>query len=347
MTVIYFILILSGVIFIHEFGHFIFAKKNGVYVYEFSLGMGPQIFKFHRKNDETMYSIRLLPIGGYVQMAGEVESDDKNIPKEKNLNAKKWHQKFMVVVAGILFNFLLTLVLFFIIGLFKGCPQNKPILSSVDQSGAAYSAGIRDNDLVLKINNKKISTLDRFLLEMQVANGKEITLVVKDDNGQEKIVTIKPVEEQNEKGKKSYKYGFGVMDKSDKGFFNAIKYAFTKFGSLVWQMILIIFYLFTGQLSLSSLSGPIGIFTVVSDTAKYGLLNIIYLMGYISLNLGFMNFLPIPALDGGRLLFLMIEKIKGSPVNPKTENIIHTIGFVLLMALIVMISFNDILRIVR
>ena len=294
-----------------------------------------------------MYSIRLFPIGGYVQMAGEVETDDKNIPKEKNLNAKKWHQKFMVVVAGILFNFLLAILLFFIIGLFNGCPQNKPILSSVDEAGAAYSAGIRNNDLVLKINNKKISTLDRFLLELQVANGKPITLVVKNDSNQEKEVTINPVEEKNEKGKKSYKYGFGITDKTDKGILYAIKYAFTKFGSLIWQMILIIFYLFTGQLSLSSLSGPIGIFTVVSDTAKQGFLNIIYLMGYISLNLGFMNFLPIPALDGGRILFLIIEKIKGSPVNPKTENIIHTIGFILLMMLIVVISFNDILRIVR
>lgn len=347
MTIIYFILILSTVIFIHEFGHFLFAKKNGVYVYEFSLGMGPQIFKFHRKNDETMYSIRLFPIGGYVQMAGEVESDDKDIPQEKNLNSKKWHQKFLVVVAGILFNFLLAIVLFFIIGIFNGCPKNTPVLSGIVENGAAYEAGIRDNDLVLKINNKKISTLDRFLLEMQVYNGKTITLTVKDENNSEKKVTIKPEEIKDEKGNVSYKYGFGVKNEVEKGFLYAIKYAFTKFGSLIWQMLLIIFYLFTGKLSLSSLSGPIGIFTVVSDTAKQGFLNIIYLTGYISLNLGFMNFLPIPALDGGRLFFLIIEKIKGSPVNPKTENIIHTVGFMLLMALIVVISFNDILRIVR
>lgn len=347
MTIIYFILILSTVIFIHEFGHFLFAKKSGVYVYEFSLGMGPQIFKFHRKNDETTYSIRLLPIGGYVQMAGEVETDDKNIPPEKNLNAKKWHQKFMVVIAGILFNFLLAVFLFFIIGLFNGCPKNKPVLSSIAQDGIAYEAGLRENDLVLKINNKKISTMDRFLLEMQVYNGKTINLVVKDENMQEKKVTIKPEEIKDKKGKKTYKYGFSVKDEKEKGFLFAIKYAFTKFGSLIWQMILILFYLFTGQLSISNLSGPIGIFTVVSETSKQGLLNVIYLMGYISLNLGFMNFLPIPALDGGRILFLLIEKIKGSPVNPKTENIIHTIGFALLMALIVMISFNDILKIIR
>jgi len=130
----------------------------------------------------------------------------------------------------------------------------------------------------------------------------------------------------------------------EKGFLSALKYAFTKTWSLVEQMFFTIVYLCTGKLSLSSLSGPVGIFTVVGDAAETGIINLIYLLGFISINVGFINLLPIPAFDGGHILFLIIEKIKGSPVNPKVENIIHSIGFFLLMLLMIVITYNDIIR---
>ena len=132
MTLIYFLLILGLTVFIHELGHFIFAKKSGVYCYEFSLGMGPKLFSFRRKNDETVYSLRLLPIGGYVQMAGEEIEEDKNLPKEKQMQSKTVWQRFTIVVAGAFNNFILGIVLLFLIGLFYGSPETKPYIENVD-----------------------------------------------------------------------------------------------------------------------------------------------------------------------------------------------------------------------
>ena len=167
MTLIYFILILGITVFIHELGHFIFAKHAGIYVYEFSIGMGPQIFKFHRKNDETEYSIRLLPIGGYVQMAGEEIEADEDIPKEKQMTHKKWHQRFMTVIAGILFNFLLAIFIFFIVGLINGVPTETTTVADVSKNSAAFKAGLKSGDKILKINGTKIVSSDHLMLLVQ------------------------------------------------------------------------------------------------------------------------------------------------------------------------------------
>ena len=324
MTLIYFILILGITVFIHELGHFIFAKHAGIYVYEFSIGMGPQIFKFHRKNDETEYSIRLLPIGGYVQMAGEEIEADEDIPKEKQMTHKKWHQRFMTVIAGILFNFLLAIFIFFIVGLINGVPTETTTVADVSKNSAAFKAGLKSGDKILKINGTKIVSSDHLMLLVQI-NGKDKMNMTILRDGKEKALQITP-KEIKENDQVSYQYGF------------------TKMFSLIHQMILIIAYLLLGKLSISSLAGPVGIYTVVDQSAKAGILSLIYLLGFLSLNVGFINLLPIPAFDGGRLLFLIIEKIKGSPVKPKIENTIHEIGFVFLMVLMVVITYHDILR---
>ena len=343
MTLIYMILMLGIIVFIHEFGHFIFAKKAGIYVYEFSLGMGPRIFKFKRKNDETEYSIRLLPIGGYVQMAGEELEEDKNIPEEKRMQSKTWIQRFLTVIAGIMFNFILAIILLFIVGLVVGSSNNKPFIKEVYEG--INSSLINKGDKILEVNGKKVVFIDTMLLRIQVNNGKPLKLKLEEE-GNIKEVTLNPIE-VNEDGKISYKYGFEIDSEAKKGILPAVKYAFVKFASIFAQMVLVIGYLFTGKLGLSSLSGPIGIFNVVGQSAQAGFINLIYLTGFISLNVGFMNLLPIPALDGGRILFLIIEKIKGSKVDIKVENTIHTIGFVLLMILMVVITFNDIIRIIK
>jgi len=343
MTIIYFILILGIIVFVHEFGHFIFAKRAGIYVYEFSIGMGPQLFKWKRKNDETLYSIRLFPIGGYVQMAGESVEIDENIPSERRLQSKTWFQRFMTVIAGIMFNFILALILLFVVGLFNGAPKNKPYVSYVDPNGSAYQAGLTEGSIITKIDNVKINTYDRLLLEYQVRLGQKMTFEVTLNSGETRSITVVP-QEVTEDGVVTYKYGFNLSDNVETGFLSALKYAFTKTWSLIEQMFFTIIYLCTGKLSLNSLSGPVGIFTVVGDAAQTGFINLIYLLGFISINVGFINLLPLPAFDGGHILFLIIEKIKGSPVNPKIENIIHSIGFVLLMILMVVITYNDIAR---
>ncbi len=343
MTIIYFILILGIVVLIHEFGHFIFAKKAGIYVYEFSIGMGPQLFKFHRKNDETEYSIRLLPIGGYVQMAGEdMEEEESDIPKEKQMTNKKWYQRFLTIIAGILFNFLLAIVIFFIVGLVNGVPTDTTTVAEVTKDSAALEAGLQSGDVIEKINGKTILSSDHLMLLVQV-NGKETMDVVVDRDGKEVALEITPKKVEVD-DQVTYQYGFSLNNTVVHNFFVAVKYGFTKMFSLLHQMILIIGYLIIGKLSLSSLAGPVGIYTVVEQSAEAGLMSLVYLVGFLSLNVGFINLLPIPAFDGGRILFLIIEKIKGSRVNPKVENTIHAIGFIFLMILMVLITYNDIMR---
>ena len=341
MTLVYMILILGIIVFIHEFGHFLFAKKAGIYVYEFSLGMGPRIFKFNRKNDETEYSLRLFPIGGFVRMAGEEVELDEEIPVDKRMQSKTWIQRFLTVIAGIMFNFILAIVVFFIVGLLNGASQNKTYISFV--SDGVNSDLVNVGDKIIGINGKRVVFTDVFVLEVQLSNGKPLNLRIRDVNGNEKDVVLNPIE-VTENGETSYKYGIGLGDDVKTGVFASIKYAFVKFISLIVQMVLVIVNLFTGKLGLSSLSGPVGIFNVVGESAKAGFVDLIYLLGFISLNVGFMNILPIPALDGGRILFLIIEKIKGSKVDVKVENTIHTIGFALLMLLMLVITFNDIIK---
>ena len=338
MTIIYFILILGITIMIHEFGHFLFAKKAGVYVYEFSLGMGPKLIHFKRKNDETEYSIRLFPIGGFVSMAGE-DMEEEKIPKEQQLVYKKWYQRFLTIISGILFNFLLALVLLFVVALVNGAPSFTPVIDTIDASYPIYSTDLKEGDVITKINQVKIESQDDLLLELQVNSGKTIEMEVNSN----KVVTLTPTL-VTEQGTSSYVYGFTLKQVKNTGILASLKYAFVKTYSLIKQMVRIIAYLAIGKLSLSSLSGPVGIYNVVATVSATGILNIMYLIAYLCINVGFINLLPLPAFDGGRLFFLIIEKIKGSKVNSKVENTVHGIGFLLLMVLMIVVTYNDIIR---
>ncbi len=345
MTLIYFIIILGVIILIHEFGHFIFAKRAGIYVYEFSIGMGPRIFKWTRKNDETEYSVRLIPIGGFVQMAGEEIDDDESVPRDKKFFVKTFGQKFMTVIAGIMNNFILAIVLFFIVALFNGAPQNKAIVGKISKGYPAYTSGLQENDQIVKLNGKNASSYDLLALELQVNSGKEISLEVL-RNGKVKTINLKPKKVKID-GQVTYKYGFAINDEIKKGFLPSLIYAFSKTISLVHQMVLIILYLFTGNLGINSLAGPVGIFNVVGSASSVGIWSLVSLTAFLSINVGFINLLPLPAFDGGRLLFVIIEKIKGKPVDSKFENTIHAIGFFLLMLLMLYITYNDIIRLIK
>jgi regulator of sigma E protease len=342
MTILYFILVLGVTVLIHELGHFIFAKKAGVYIYEFSIGMGPQIFKFKRKNDETIYSIRLLPIGGFVSMAGEDLEIDTKIPKDKQLCNKSWCDRFLVLFAGIAFNFMLAIIILFTIGLINGVPKNNLEIAYIDNNYSISDTNIQIGDVITKINNKKITSYEQLSVELAINDGKKINLTVKNENGEETYV-IEPTLVESDGA--SYVYGFSLSNEKEKGVFKSIEYAFQKTGNLTNQMVLIVKYLVTGKLSLNNLSGPVGIYQIVDQAKTLGFLNVLYLIAYLCINVGCINFIPFPAFDGGRILFLIIEKIKGSKVNPKVENTIHSIGFVLLMLLMVFVTYNDIIRI--
>lgn len=346
MTLIWFIIVLGVTVFIHELGHFIFAKKSGIYVYEFSIGMGPRLFKKKRKNDETEYSIRLFPIGGFVSMAGEDIEVDKDIPEDKQMFNKPWINRFLTVIAGVMFNFLLAIVLLFIVGLSSGVPKNRNYISEIAKGYPISETNIRVNDKILKVNNKKVRNQDMLLLELAIQNGKEVTLTVEHSDKTTENIKVKP--KKIKQGKEvGYKYGIGLESKIDKGIIPSIKFAFTKTYDLLEQMVKIIAYLVTGKLSLNNLSGPIGIYNIVGESAKAGIISLIYLTAYLCINVGFINLIPIPAFDGGRALFLIIEKIRGKKINPKIENTIHMVGLVLLMLLMIVISYNDILRLLK
>lgn len=357
LNILYFLLILGVIVLVHEFGHFIFAKKAGIYVYEFSLGMGPRLFKFKRNKkikdkktgkvkivpDETEYSIRLLPIGGYVQLAGEEVELDKNIPEDKRIQSKTWLQRFLTMIAGVMFNFLLAIIILFIIALVNGVSLDTRFVTKVNKD--IYGTELVNGDKIIKINNKRVNNYDKLALEIQVTNFDKFKMTVLHKDKTKSVIEVNPVKKTDKKGNvKEVDLGFSITGKREKGIVPSIKYAFLKFFSSIEQMFFVILYLITGTLSLNMLSGPVGLFGVVSTAADNGLLSVLSLIALFSINVGFINILPLPAFDGGRALFLIVEKIKGSPVNQKVENIIHTIGFYLLMLLMIYITFNDVLK---
>ncbi len=343
ITLIALIFILGIIVLIHEFGHFIFAKKSGVFIYEFSIGMGPLIYKKIGK-DKIQYSIRALPIGGYVQMAGEVSEDDKKVPKNKFMCNKSGLQRFLILVAGVTFNFLLALILLFASALIWGSSSLKPIIGSVVEDYPAAEAGLEAGDRILSINGHKLNTWDKaqIYLNLKTDDGK-YKIEVEKENNEVKTYTIEPKTVKTDDGE-SKVFGIGVDTTKEYGIVASAKYAVLKFGSLIDSMAITIASLFTGSLGLSALSGPVGIYGVVGQSLTMGIQQLLYLIAFLSINVGFINLLPFPAFDGGRILFLIIEKIKGSPVDSKVENWFHTIGFILLMLLMIYITLQDIIK---
>lgn len=346
MTILIFILVLGTIVFVHEFGHFIFAKLTGVYVYEFALGMGPKLFGF--KGKETEYCLRLIPIGGFCSLAGEeVDETTIKVPKNRRLQDKKAWQRFLIMFFGPGFNFIFAMLVLFLVALFNGYKDYTPIISSVDKGFPAYEVGLEKGDKITKINNKRIKTIDDVSIYLTISDKKKNTNIeVEKQDGNIKTYSLKPkkVEENNEE---VYRYGIGLDTKKKYGFINAIKYTFVKTSSLFRQMFITVCNLFTGGVKVNQLAGPVGIYSIVGTQSKAGFASILYLMAFLSINVGFINLIPLPAFDGGHILFIIIEKIKGSPVSSKTENMIHTIGLFLLMLLMVYITFNDIIKLFK
>lgn len=348
INIILFIFILGILIFVHEFGHFITAKKSGVHIHEFSIGMGPLV-KCIKGKDGIDYCIRALPIGGFVQMAGEVYEDDNTntVPKEKFLCNRPWYQRLLILSAGVLNNFILAIILLFALAIIWGAPSLKPVIKDVQEGKPVAEAGIVAGDTITAVNGKKVSTWDKAQLLLLVKSKDDTYAIeVKHENGEKDTFNVKPEISEDEKGNETRVFGIMIEQEITKGFVPSVKYAFEKFASTLEQMWLTITKLFTGEISINNLSGPVGIYTVVGETRKAGVENIIALIAYLSINLGIMNILPIPALDGGHILFLLIELITKKKVNEKVEGITTTIFFALLMLLMIYITIHDILTLI-
>ena len=317
------------VILFHEFGHFIVAKMVGIKVNEFSIGMGPKILQ--KRKGETKYSIRALPIGGYVSMEGE----DENSEDPRSFNKVPALSRIAVVAAGAIMNFVLAIIVFSIVSFSTGMPTTT-ILKTMKGS-PAEKVGIKSGDVVISINNKRTKNWDSIVSTINNSNqDKEMKITVL-RNGERFNYFLKPEIRDN-------RAIIGIEPVLRKSFFASIKGGFEKTGFMLKLMFDFIKMAFRGQVSTKDLSGPVGVIYTIGEAAKYGFINLIYLMGFISVNLGFFNLLPLPALDGSRIVFLFIEIIRGKAIDPEKEGFIHFIGFILLILLMITVTYSDVIR---
>ena len=344
LSLLYFILILGAIVLVHEFGHFIFSKLFGVYVYEFSIGMGPKILHWKKKGGETEYCIRAIPIGGFVSLAGEDADDNSKIDKKRKLYSKPVWQRLIIMIAGATFNFLFAFVILFVSALIYGSISTKPIVANVSEGYPAYDAGIKEGDTIVSINKQKVSSWNEVKLYIQTSEGKELNIVLKDKTGTKREVKVIPIEVKDDEGNISYAVGIGLDNTVRRGLWTSLKHATQTTCSLYKLMLTTLKQLITGKFSVSDLSGPVGIYSVVDSQSKQGLESILYLIAYLSMNVGVINLIPFPAFDGGRVLFLIIEKIRRKPIKAKTEGMINSIGFILLMLLMVFVTINDVIK---
>lgn len=340
MSIIIAIIIFSIIILFHELGHFLLAKANGVKVNEFSLGLGPTLFGFTK--GETKYSLKLLPFGGACMMEGE----DENSDDQRAFGNKSVWARMSVVFAGPFFNFIMAFI--FAIVLVACVGYDKPQIAGVLEGYAADEAGMQEGDIILKLNSTNIH-LYREVSAYSLFNAGETVEVVYERDGEKYTTTLEPKYDE-ESGR--YLYGFlGNSQRTKAGIGEAVSYAFYEVKYCIWSTIESLKMLITGGASVNDLSGPVGIVKNIGDTYEssvstdgyyYAFLNMLNWAILLSANLGVMNLLPLPALDGGRLVFLVVEAIRRKKIDPDKEGFVHFIGIALLMILMVVVMFNDI-----
>lgn len=421
ITIISFVIVFGILVFVHEFGHFYAAKKSGILVREFSIGMGPKLFAYHKNG--TTYTWRLLPLGGYVRMAGleddedtlqkgapvtlvlnqdevvtKINTDQKKMLKnglplivtdwdlqnnlwiegyengdEDQLRHFKVDHDAMIIendgtevqiapldvqyqsvsvpkrlltnVAGPFNNFILAIIAFGLIAMVQGgvqLPTNSNMIGTVQSDSVAAKAGLKANDRIVEVQNQKVDNWQELVESINQRGGKATTIEVKRDNRVKEIKLTPKLIKQN--GQKVGQIGITEKVKIDHSIGAILSYGFTK----TWQVITALFAaigsMFTHGFSLNDLGGPVAMYSMTSQAAHYGVLSVINLMAFLSVNLGIMNLLPIPALDGGKIVLNIIEGIRKKPIDPNKEVIITMIGFAFLMILMILVTWNDIRR---
>lgn len=344
-----FVLVFGVIVVGHELGHFLLAKANGITVVEFSVGMGPKLLRF--KKGGTEYSLRLLPIGGACMFEGEDGLDNDNgTPSEGAFpNASVW-ARISTVFAGPFFNFILAYILAMIVVGYAG--SDKPVINGLIDGYPAQEAGMQPGDVITRMNGERIYVAREIWLNTYVGAGETMEVEFLRD-GEKHTVTLVPKYDEEE-GR--YLLGFNgygeYVDCRNGGIF---KYSYYEVRYSLRATIKSLGMLVQGKASKDDISGPIGVAQVIGEVKEqaepYGIwmviLNMINIALLLSVNLGVMNLLPLPALDGGRLVFLIIEAIRGKPVPPDKEGMVHFAGFVVLMVLMVFVMFNDISRLFR
>ncbi|PID00194.1 RIP metalloprotease RseP [Sporosarcina sp. P29] len=414
-TVIAFIVIFGTLVAFHEFGHFLFAKRAGIMVREFAIGMGPKILAIRK--GETQYTIRLLPLGGYVRMAGEdfdtvelqpgyrvglllnaqdeiekiylnrnvsnpnilnVEVEKSDLDKElyiegydedgqfvhlkisrtamiiekgqetliapydRQFESKSLGSRALAIFAGPLFNFILAFFIFLALGLMNGVPTNEPIISEVKPDTPAELAGMKKDDLITGVDGKSIDSWPKFSEAIQKSAGVPMSIEV-DRAGKQVVLDVVP-DTVEDAGQEFGQIGVMYSSPLEKGFIKSIVFGAEQTYTWTVKIFELLGMLVTGQFTIDALSGPVGIYKATEEVAQHGIFNLMNWGAVLSINLGIMNLLPLPALDGGRLLFFLFEGLRGKPIDKQKEGMVHFVGIMLLMVLMLVVTWNDIQR---
>lgn len=327
INIIISIIVFGLLVIVHEAGHFFVAKSVGIKVNEFAIGMGPVIFK--KQKGETEYSLRAIPLGGYVKMEGE----DEESSDERSFNSKPAIAKILVLVAGSAMNFIFAI--FIIIGLFtfSGFPSNDNIIGDVIAGNPAEKTGIQSGDEIINIEGIEINTWEDIVGAITESTEQQMLITVKRDGEIKEFKTNIIVE--------SDRRMIGIQPVKEYSFTRAIvegtKYSFM----LVGAMLSFFVTLFKGQASSNDVVGPVGIIHLVGEAARMGIVYVANFTAMISMNLAVINLLPFPALDGGRLLLIIAQSITGKKIDPEKEGFIHFVGFVILIGLMIFVTFRD------
>lgn len=330
VTAILFVLMLLILVIPHEFGHMIVAKLCGVQVNEFSVGMGPLIYQ--KQKGETMYSVRLLPLGGYCAMEGE----DEESSNPRAFNNKKASQKIAILLAGVVMNVLIAILVCTITFTIIGVPLNK--IDTVAPESPAAVAGLESGDKILAVDGNKVKRWNETVSYISTCSkGDKIEMTVKRDGGQQTLF-IEP--EFNEEEQRCT---IGVTAMTSKSPIATVPYGVYYTKQLNRVMIDSFKMLFSGKASKDDVAGPVGLVKIVDQT-KTDFTSYLLLLALVSLNLAIFNILPFPALDGGRILFVLIRLVTGNAISDETEGLIHTLGMLLLLGLFVLITINDVMH---
>ncbi|WP_314611209.1 RIP metalloprotease RseP [uncultured Granulicatella sp.] len=416
-AIIAFLFVFSVIVIIHEFGHYYFAKKAGILVREFAIGMGPKIFQVRK--GETVYTLRLLPIGGYVRMAGHdedeqeikpgmmitIELDKENIvqklnfdehliiensvpfqieeadlhrsmtlsgyfvhseekvnltvskqatiiesdgtevvvaPIERQFNSASLWNRIKTNAAGPMNNFILSIIIFIIVGFMQGgVPSNDPVIGQVSDQSAAHEVGLQTSDKIISIDGVDIHSWDEMTSIVRSSADKTLSMTIQ-RNGDTKNVSITPKSVEGQNGSKIGQ--LGVTRTLDNSILSILGYGFTQTITVVVMVLSALGSIFTKGFNLNQLGGPVAIYSLTSQVAKNGLIDLLSFMGMISANLGVMNLLPIPALDGGKLVLNFIEGIRKKPLDPEKEGYLTIAGAIFLFALMLLVTWNDIMK---
>ena len=340
-SVVPFLIILTILVFVHELGHYLIARYNGVKVEVFSIGFGKELFGFNDSNG-TRWKFSLIPLGGYVKMHGDEDAasskkkDPSKVDQKISFHSKSVGQRSAILFAGPAANYIFSFLLLIIINFLYGSPTVKPIVSELVEGGSAIKSGIKKNDLIISINDEEVKSFEGLKKKIQNFNDKVIKVTVSRDD---KIYDYDVLVESNKIGIKGLNNELVKLSLID-----SLIYASQQVYFFTTTTLIGISEIFVGERGAEDLGGPIRIAELSSDFWSKGIHSTLWFMVLISLNLGLINLFPIPLLDGGHLLFNFVEFVKGSPVKQKTMELFQSIGFFTLISLMLYATYNDISR---